>query len=147
MAIVKWDPFKDLLSIQERINKIFEENAYPEAAVQNRGEFVPPVDVFEKENEIVLLMDIPGVSEEDIEIQVNDGVLSIKGEKKAPFEKENDNCYRMERQFGKFSRMFSLPNYLDFTNIKASLKDGLLKISIPKSEQAKAKVIKVTKDE
>lgn len=146
MAIVKWDPFKDLVSIQERINKIFEDNIYQDS-YQVKAEFVPPVDVFEKENEIVLLMDIPGVSEDDIEIQVSDGVLSIKGEKKAPFEHDKDNCFRIERQFGKFSRLFSLPNNLDFTQIKASLKDGLLKISIPKLENMKAKVIKVTKDE
>jgi len=81
MAIVKWDPFKDLISIQDRINKIFEENVYQDVP-QNRGEFIPPVDVFEKENEIVLLMDIPGVSEQDIDIQVSDSVLTIKGEKK-----------------------------------------------------------------
>lgn len=146
MAIVKWDPFKDLIAIQERINKIFDENIYQEQP-QNKGEFVPPVDVFEKENEIVILVDLPGVNEEDIEVQVVDGVLSIKGEKKAPFEKDQDHCYRMERQFGKFSRLFSLPNNLDLTNIKASLKDGLLKISIPKTETAKAKVIQISKEE
>lgn len=146
MAIVRWDPFKDLISIQDRINKIFEENVYQDAP-QNRGEFIPPVDVFEKENEIVLLMDIPGVSEQDIDIQVSDSVLTIKGEKKAPFDREQDNCFRIERQFGKFSRSFTLPNNLDLGKIKASLKDGLLKISIPKSETVKTRVVRVEKDE
>ena len=91
-------------------------------------------------------MEIPGVSENEIDLQITDGILTIKGEKKLPYEKESDNFYRLERNFGKFSRSFSLPSSVDTNKINANLKDGILKIEIGKKDEVKPKVIKVQKE-
>jgi len=146
MAIVRWDPFKDIMSLQERINKIFDETVQQDRKSQY-GDWYPPVDIFEKEDGITIIMEIPGVSEEDIDLQITDGVLTVKGEKKLPYEKNNENFYRLERNFGKFARSFTLPNSVDQNKVKASLKEGILKIEIGKRDEIKPKVIKVEKED
>ncbi|UOD34188.1 Hsp20/alpha crystallin family protein [Deferribacteraceae bacterium V6Fe1] len=146
MAIVRWDPFKDIMSLQERINKIFDETVQQDRKSQY-GDWYPPVDIFEKEDGITIIMEIPGVSESDIDLQITDGVLTVRGEKKLPYEKNNENFYRLERNFGKFARSFSLPNTVDQNKVKASLKEGILKIEIGKKDEIKPKVIKVEKED
>jgi len=146
MAIVRWDPFKDIMSLQERINKIFDETVQKDRKSQY-GDWYPPVDIFEKEDGITIIMEIPGVSEEDIDLQITDGVLTVRGEKKLPYEKNNENFYRLERNFGKFARSFALPNSVDQNKVKASLKEGILKIEIGKRDEIKPKVIKVEKED
>ncbi|MBC7196004.1 MAG: Hsp20/alpha crystallin family protein [Deferribacterales bacterium] len=146
MAIVRWDPFKDIMSLQERINKIFDETVQQDRKSQY-GDWYPPVDIFEKEDGITIIMEIPGVSENDIDLQITDGVLTVRGEKKLPYEKSNENFYRLERNFGKFARSFSLPNTVDQNKVKAGLKEGILKIEIGKKDEIKPKVIKVEKED
>ena len=146
MAIVNWDPFRDVVSMQERINKIFDETAKSQNRSQY-GDWYPPVDIYEWENGIVILVEIPGVTEDCVDIMVEDGVLTVKGEKKLPYDKNGDTFFRLERNFGKFSRSFSLPNSVDINNIKASLREGVLKVEISKKDEVKPKVIKVIKED
>ncbi|MGD9808475.1 MAG: Hsp20/alpha crystallin family protein [Deferribacterales bacterium] len=142
MAIVRWDPLKDLMTMHDRMNKIFDETL-SKTAQGNYGDWLPPVDIFETEEEIIIIAELPGMKEEDLDIQVTDGVLSLKGEKKYPAEGERDNYYRLERAYGKFNRSFSIPNTVDITSVKASLKEGLLKVSLKKKEEIQPRVIKV----
>lgn len=146
MAIVRWDPIKDLMSIQERVNKIFDSTFSGEENT-DKGEWTPAVDIYETETEIVIIAELPGMSEDNVDIQITDGILSIKGNKKLPLDKESDNFHRLERPYGKFSRSFALPNIVDLNSIKANLKDGLLRITLNKDSHAKPTVIKVTKED
>lgn len=142
MAIVRWDPLKDLMTMHDRMNKIFDETI-SKTAQGGYGDWLPPVDIYETEAEIVIMSELPGMKEEDIDIQVSDGVLSLKGEKKYPVEGERDNFYRLERAYGKFNRSFAIPNTVDIGSVKANLKDGLLKITLKKKTEVHPRVIKV----
>jgi HSP20 family protein len=142
MAIVRWDPLKDLMTMHDRMNKIFDETL-SKSAQGNYGDWLPPVDIFETEDEIVLISELPGMTEEDMDIQVSEGVLSLKGEKKYPTDGDRDNFYRLERAYGKFSRSFSIPNTVDISTVKANLKNGLLKVTLQKKTEIQPRVIKV----
>lgn len=145
MAIVRWDPFKDLMTLQERMNRVFDD-AFNKQGTQTAGEWAPPVDIYETETQIVIVAETPGVPEENLDIQVTDGVLTIKGEKPIPDDSESDSYYRLERAYGKFTRSFAVPNTVDVNSVRASLKDGLLKITLNKRGEVKPTVIKVTKE-
>ncbi|PLX69558.1 MAG: heat-shock protein Hsp20 [Denitrovibrio sp.] len=142
MAIVRWDPIKDLMTMHDRMNKIFDETL-SKTAQGGYGDWLPPVDIFETAEEIVLMSELPGMKEEDMDIQVSDGVLTLKGEKKYPVEGEKDNFYRLERSYGKFNRSFSIPTTVDIGSVKANLKDGLLTVSLKKKTEVQSRVIKV----
>lgn len=142
MAIVRWDPLKDLMTMHDRMNKIFDETL-SKTAQGSYGDWLPPVDIYETDDEIVIMSELPGLKEEDIDIQVSDGVLSLKGEKKYPIEGESDNFYRLERSYGKFNRSFAIPNTVDIGTVKANLKDGLLKVTLKKKAEIQPRVIKV----
>jgi HSP20 family protein len=145
MAIVRWDPLKDLMTMHDRMNKIFDETL-SKTAQGSYGDWLPPVDIYEADDEIVIMSELPGLTEEDIDIQVSDGVLSLKGEKKYPIEGERDNFYRLERPYGKFNRSFAIPNTVDISTVKANLKDGLLKVTLKKKAEIQPRVIKVETD-
>lgn len=145
MAIVRWDPIKDLMTIQDRMNKVFDE-AFTRQNGQNYGDWTPPVDIFETTDQIVIMAEVPGVPESDLDIQVSEGVLTIKGDKPMPTDKESDSFYRLERAYGKFSRAFAIPNSVDVNTVKASLKDGLLRVTLDKRGEIQPKIIKVTKE-
>lgn len=140
MAIVRWNPVRDLISMQEKMNKIFDDSFRASG-----GDWSPSVDIMENNEEIVIIAEIPGVSEDSMDIQVTDGILTMKGEKKFPIEKQSDNYYRLERSYGKFNRSFAIPAAVDQTNVKASLKDGVLKILLKKKGDNSPRVIKVEK--
>jgi HSP20 family protein len=143
MAIVRWDPLKDLMTMHDRMNKIFDETI-GKTSQASHGDWLPPVDIFETQDEIVIVSELPGVHEDDMDIQMTEGVLTLKGEKKYPVEEgDNDNYYRLERSYGKFNRSFTIPNTVDINSVKASLKDGLLKITLTKRTEIQPTVIKV----
>lgn len=142
MAIVRWDPLKDLMTMHDRMNKIFDETLN-KTAQAGYGDWLPPVDIYETESDVILVAELPGVNEEELDIQMSDGVLTLKGDKKYPIEGDSDNYYRLERSYGKFNRSFTIPNTVDVNSVKASLKDGLLKITLKKRTEIQPKVIKV----
>ena len=141
MAIVRWNPVRDLITMQEKMNKIFDDSFKATS-----GDWSPAVDIMENHSEIIIIAEVPGVSEDTMDIQVADGILTMKGEKKFPIEKQSDNYYRLERSYGKFNRAFAIPAAVDQTNVKASLKDGVLKIILKKKSDNSPKVIKVEKE-
>ena len=141
---VRWDPLKDILNMHDRLNRMFSDT-FQKDDLAGAGEWLPPVDIYETETEIVIVAELPGIPEDAIDIQVNDGVLVLRGEKPSPCDSGTDSYYRLERPFGKFARSFALPGGLELSDVKASIKDGVLKIIMSKARN-RSKSIKVTKD-
>ena len=146
MAIVRWEPFRDLLSSQKEFDRLFRGAFSPffrESELSTRT-WAPPVDIYEDENKLVLKADLPGVEPKDVEIKVEDGMLYVNGERKFEKEVKEENYHRVERSYGAFSRSFSLPTSIDSEKIAAEYKDGQLILTMPKREEAKPKTIKVS---
>lgn len=137
MQITRWDPFRDITTMQDRINRLFgeQESTY--------GTWLPPVEIFEIEDNLVMRAEVPGMVQKDIELAVENGVLSIRGEKRRDREVKEEHVHRAERYFGTFVRTFSLPTTVDVDKIRASYKDGVLEVVLPKAETAKPKRIEI----
>ena len=145
MAIVRWEPFRDLLSTQDRFNRLFTETfsrAFGDEELPAKS-WAPAVDIFENDNNIVLKAELPDVDPKDVEVRVEDSTLYLKGERKFEKEVKEDNYHRIERSYGSFARSFALPGSIDSDKVEASYKDGLLTLTIPKREEAKPKTIKI----
>ena len=149
MALVKWDPFREVTTLQERINRLFED-AFPRARERDDdlslGVWRPAVDIYECETAVVLKAELPGIKKEDVSVEVKDNVLTIKGERKAESEIKEEKYYRRERTYGSFSRSFNLQYTVNPDKIKARFKDGVLEIEVPKPEEEKPKQINVNVD-
>lgn len=146
MAVTKWDPFKELTTIQDRINRLFDENMgkvrFPDLEI-GTGAWNPAVDIYETKDNVVLKAELPGLEKKDFSIEIKDNLLILKGERKFEKETKEENYYRMERAYGFFSRSFTLPTTIDKEKVKAKYKDGVLEITVPKIESAKPKQINV----
>ncbi len=147
MRLIRLDPWRDFGSLQDRVNKMFGDTLrtlYPQENEElERGAWAPAVDIHETDDGYVVKADLPGMKKEDIQIDLKDSTLQIKGEKKFEEEASRDNYIRTERAYGTFVRSFSLPHNIDAGKIKASYKDGVLELALPKKEEAKPKQIKV----
>jgi HSP20 family protein len=147
MAIIRWDPFRDLVTLREKMNRLFEDT------FTSRGEekdliastWTPAVDIYETENELILSAEIPGIDEKDVEIKVEDNTLSIRGERKFEKETKEENYHRIERSYGSFYRSFTLPNYVDQDKIQAVHENGVLKITMPRRTELKPRKVKILK--
>ena len=141
MAIVRWEPARELASMEiDRLNRMFSD-FYNETF--QRG-WVPAVDIYETDqNEVVLKAELPDMKREDINLTFENGVLTLRGERKFEQEVKKENFQRIERHHGSFSRSFTLPNTVDAGQISASYKDGMLTIRLPQREEAKPKQIAV----
>ncbi len=141
------DPWRDFGTLQERINRMFDETmralSPQEGEELERGAWMPAVDIHETDNEYVVKADLPGLKKEDIQIDLKDSTLTLKGEKRFEEKVSKDNYIRTERAYGTFVRSFTLPHNVDSEKIKASYKDGVLELTLPKKEEAKPKQIKV----
>ncbi len=147
MAIVKWDPFKDMVTMKDRMNRLFDEvfsksQFYGDENMRD-GLWSPSVDIYETENNVVLKAELPEIDEKDIDIKLEDNILTIKGERKLENETEKENYYRMERSYGAFSRSFSIPSRVDQNNVSATCRDGVLKVTMPKNKEAQQKKIPI----
>jgi HSP20 family protein len=150
MAIVRWnDPFGDFVQLQERINRVFSD-AYGRSAgrrdegLLTSGSWVPPVDIYQNgDHELVLKAELPDMTREDIDITVDNGTLTIKGEKKLSSDVSDEQFHRIERRYGAFSRSFSLPQTVDTGKVAAEYKNGVLTIKLPRREEAKPRQIKI----
>jgi HSP20 family protein len=147
MAIVRFDPFRDLASMQDRINRIFGE-AYlrnNDDDVTNRGDWRPVVDIYENDkHEIVLRAELPGLKREEIDIRVENNTLTLRGERKHDAEVKQESYHRVERSYGAFARSFSLPATVNTEKVSAAFVDGVLTITLPLREEAKPRQIQVT---
>ncbi len=145
MTLIRWDPWKDLIALQERMSRLLEESfgrtRREEGLVS--GAWTPAVDIYETENSLVVTAEIPGISEKDIEVKIENNQLIIKGERKFEKEAKEENYHRIERVYGSFYRSFSLPNTVDHDKVKAEYKNGVLKITMGKREEVKPKQIKI----
>ncbi len=144
MTITKWRPLSDLLTLTERLNRLFDEGFFGEEGEDfSIARWQPATDIYETKDSYVFKVELPGFKKEDIEVEVKDNTLVIKGEKKMEEEVKKENYHRIERFYGTFQRSFVLPQNTVVDKIKANLKDGVLEIKIPKSEKSKAKSIPV----
>jgi HSP20 family protein len=147
MAIVRWDPFRDVMTLQDRMNRLFDQALSKTRADDEEGlatsTWLPAVDIFETADNIVMKAELPGVSRENIDIQVRDNTLTLKGERTFEREVKDENYLRIERSYGAFQRAFSLPTVIQQDKIKAVFKDGVLEVTMPKAEVAKPKQVKI----
>ncbi len=145
MAMTRWDPFRDVLALQNRMNSLFQEynRAQGEGDALTTAAFVPPVDIYEDEHKIVLKLEVPGMQESDLDIQLENNVLTVKGERKFEKEEKEENFHRIERRYGSFYRSFTVPNTVNPEGVKASYDAGVLKLELEKRPEAKPKQIKV----
>lgn len=146
MNLTRWEPYRELATLQDRLNRALGSAlGRPDRDDEvTMAAWAPPVDITEEKDRILITAELPGFKENQIEIQSENGMLTLRGERK--FEKESDgkSYHRVERSYGQFVRSFSLPNNVDREKIKADFADGLLKIELPKREDAKPRTIKIT---
>lgn len=147
MAIIRWDPFRDMVSLREKMNRAFEDvfSGRSEDKEMVTSSWAPAVDIYENENELVLTAEVPGVDEKDIEIKIEDNTLSMRGERKFEKEAKEENFHRIERSYGSFYRVFSLPHSIDAEGIRAEHENGILKITMPKKQELKPRTVKILK--
>lgn len=144
MNLIRWEPFRDLLTLQDRMSHVFNDPfarfTFP---MESAKGWLPPVDIHEENDKIVLRAEIPGINREDIELSVENGTLTLRGEKKQEKQVESENGFRQERFYGSFARSFVLPSLIDSDRIQATYRDGVLEVVVPKAEEAKPKKIKI----
>lgn len=144
MVVTRWDPFRELSTLQNRVNSLFQDYGRTgQDELTATGSFVPAVDVYEDEHKVVLKLEIPGVSQEDVDVRLENSTLTVRGERKFEKEEKEENFHRIERRYGSFARSFVLPNTIDTENVNASYDNGVLKIELSKRAEAKPKQIKV----
>ena len=144
--ISRLDPFREFVTIQDRMNRLFRDsygnNEGREESLSNTS-FAPPVDVYEDEHHVTLKIEVPGIEEKDIEVRIENNTMTVHGERKFEKEEKEENYRRVERQYGSFTRTFSLPQTVDQENVQADYDKGVLKIKLSKKAEAKPKQIKV----
>ena len=146
MAIVRWsDPFREFAQLQDRINRAFSDAyAKNDEGLVTSGAWVPPVDIYQNgDHEVVLKAELPDMTREDIDVTVDNGTLTIKGEKRLSNDVKEEAFQRIERRYGSFSRSFSLPQTVDAGRVGADYKNGVLTVRLPLREEAKPRQIKV----
>ena len=148
--ITRRNPYTEMTPLGDRLNQLFSQPFGPlwrlaGAAEQalTAGSFVPAVDIYEDEHNIILTAETPGIDEKDLDISLENNVLTVSGERKMENQEKQDNFHRIERSYGRFTRSFNLPPTVDPDNVKAEFNNGLLKITLPKREEAKPKQIKI----
>jgi HSP20 family protein len=142
-SITRWDPFRGLASFQEQMNRLFDDTWRTRDGESALTTWAPPVDIYETENDLVLKVDLPELNEKDLDIRVENNMLTIRGERKFEEKTSRDNYLRVERAYGSFTRSFSLPNTVDTDAIHAEYKNGVLTVQMPKRAEAKPKQVKV----
>ena len=145
MAMLRFDPFRDLNVLQERMNRLFSD-AYVgrrDDDLTNRGAWTPAVDIYEVDGALILKAELPDMRREDIEVNVENNTLTIRGERKFDATIKQDSFHRIERAYGTFARSFSLPHTVDSTRIGAEYKNGVLTVKLPVREEAKPRTINV----
>ncbi|MGH7164839.1 MAG: Hsp20/alpha crystallin family protein [Nitrospiraceae bacterium] len=146
MNLVRWDPFRELEEVTEQLNRMF---GRPAARRENGKElltvadWIPIVDISETERAYVIKAELPDVKKDDVKVTLQEGVLTIRGERKQEKEEQGLKYHRVERSYGRFARSFTLPDYVDDTKVKAEFKDGVLSLHLPKSEKTQPKAIEV----
>ena len=142
MAITRWDPFRDVVALQNRVNSLFREMSEGDSPLTTAS-FVPAVDIYEDTKKVVLKLEVPGMEEKDLDIRVENNTLTVKGERKFEKDEKEENFHRIERRYGSFYRAFTLPSTVETENVQASYNAGVLKLELNKKPEAQPKQIKV----
>jgi HSP20 family protein len=146
MSLIKWNPFNELEDISNRLNQIFGRPAVSAAADQQMlkmADWTPSVDISETDQAYLIKAEIPEVKREDVKVTIDDGMITIQGERKMEKEEKGKKFHRIERSYGSFVRSFRLPDGVDESKAKAEFKDGMINVTLPKSEKAKSKAVEV----
>ena len=144
MAIVKYNPFRELRTMQDQMNRMLDMAWNREFGEElKEGVWQPPVDIYEDEHSVIIKAEVPDVEQKDIEVKIENGTLTLRGERKHSSDIRKENYYRVERYFGQFQRSFSLPQTIDQDKVQASCDKGILTITLPKREETKPKPISV----
>ncbi len=142
MAITRWDPYREVVALQNRVNSLFRdlnEGDDPVAAAS----FVPAVDIYEDAQKVVLKLEVPGIDQKDLDVRVENHTLTVKGERKFESEEKEQNFHRIERRYGSFYRAFTLPSTVDTESVAASYNAGVLKLELKKKPEAQPKQIEI----
>jgi HSP20 family protein len=143
MAITRWDPFRDVLSLQNRVNSLFRDFNEGGDNPLTAASFVPAVDIYEDAQKVVLKLEVPGIEDKDLDVRVENHTLTVKGERKFDKEEKEENFHRIERRYGIFFRAFTLPSTVDTDGVQANYNAGVLKLELRKKAEAQPKQIKV----
>ncbi len=146
MAVVRWEPFRELAALQSEMSRWMNQMAGATPGPgngQSTSAWLPALDVWETDTELVLSFDLPGIPEDKISVELDDNVLTVSGERERTQEHSGDRFYRFERRFGTFSRSVTLPAGVNEESIKADYRDGVLEIRVPKPEEPKPKKIQI----
>ncbi len=148
MSITRYDPFRDLRSLQDEVNRLFSANLPRSFADEGiaRGAWMPNVDIYENKDQIVLEAELPGMNREDFELTIENNVLTLRGERRFEKKDEADNYHRVERAYGSFTRSFTLPQTVSSENATAEYKNGVLRVTLAKREEVKARRIEIAGD-
>jgi HSP20 family protein len=144
MALVRWEPLRELNTIQGEVNRLFNTFFDTPVAAGATRRWLPAMDLVEREDHFLLRADLPGLGEDDVSIEVEDGVLTISGERKAEHEETKEGYHRVERAYGSFSRSLTLPDGVDPDALQASFDRGVLEVRIPKPEQRKPRKVSIS---
>src|ERR1051326_3251978 len=147
-VLARWEPFREFSTMQDRMNRmnrLFRESYSPEGPEEalTTTSFAPPVDIYEDEHNITLKIEVPGIDEKDIDVRIDNNTLTVHGERKIEKDEKEENFRRVERQYGSFTRSFTLPSSVDSGQVNANYDNGVLKIKLAKKAEAKPKQIKV----
>jgi HSP20 family protein len=145
-VLTRFEPFREFSTLQDRINRVFRDSYRSEGQDESltTSSFSPAVDVYEDEHKVTLKIEVPGIEEKDIDIRLENNTLTVHGERTIEKEEKEENYRRVERQYGSFTRNFTLPTTVDSENVSATYDKGVLKVVLPKKAEAKPKQIKVT---
>ncbi len=146
MSIVKYDPFRDLRNLQDEMTRLFTgvRPASFDGEQMTHGSWAPSVDIFEDKERLILEAELPGMNRDDFEISVENNVITLRGERKFEKRTEGDNYHRVERSYGSFTRSFTLPQTVTADGATADFENGVLRVSLPKREETKARKIEIT---
>jgi len=148
-SLIRWQPFHELTSIQERMNRLFEDFFGRTPLASGTEEplgtwgFAPPVDIYEDAHKLMFKVEIPGMEEKDLKVEMEGNTLTVSGERKLEKEVKEEHFRRKERRYGAFSRSFTLPGTVDASKVEANYTNGVLTIELPKRAEARPKQIKV----
>ena len=144
MRITRWTPYSDFNTLQSTLNRVFQDFNRGNDELLTSGTFVPPVDIYEDEQGITLKMEVPGVAQENLNINLENNTLTVSGERKFEKNEKEENFHRIERRYGSFTRSFTLPNTVDAEKVNAGYENGILSIQLAKKAEAKPKQIKIS---
>ena len=142
MAITRWDPFREVVTMQNRLNSLFRDMNEADSQLTTAA-FVPAVDIYEDDKKVMLKLEVPGIEEKDLDVSVENNTLTVKGERKFEKEEKEENFHRIERRYGSFFRAFTLPSTVDTEHVAASYNAGVLKLELLKKPEAQPKQIKI----